>query len=323
MKNIGSVIFSVCLLGIVGCSNADDMTGYSLVEEIILTTVPAAEVMGEDMDDNGNTTRSGWGLTGSTAYPLFEGGDTAGIFPSGGYQIPFVVPGNKGELNKTVSIEAQGWMTKDSLYYAVYLPYDFYNRYYNKIPWDYSKTVIQKENNTFDHIGEQMFMVSDTTLADSGKFFAVMRYMGAVLKVNCKMPIGGIFKKFVLASSDSKQFAADGTMNIFSPSHEFLANAYTDYLTLYLDDISLEGNGVLRVYVMMPPNDFQNKRLTVYIWDQYGNCYSGYRDLGTGYVYNENSYGSINITNIVVVPSPQVYEQPYQSEMSISGVAIE
>ena len=57
----------------------------------------------------------------------FENGDTVGIFPDGGFQIPFKLP-VVGAPVPSVNIVADGWDTKAPTLYAVYSPFDFYNK---------------------------------------------------------------------------------------------------------------------------------------------------------------------------------------------------
>ena len=328
-----------CLAMLFSCSRDDVVVDDHMIEikTIYLSALPPAYVGGDEPIDSADddVTRSGVAVTSSTFQAYFEHNDTLGIFPEGGYQIPFIPPIEEGNKESQVAIKAQGWMTKDSIYYAAYMPFNFYNRYSNKIPWSFfRKTPKQMENGIAnnvdvgqDHLGAFMFMLSDTTLAEgNGGLKANLSHLGCIVRVQCRMPLGGTFVKAVLASSKSDAFITHGTMDLFAEGQPFTPKGYTNYISILFNNFEVATSGIITFYFIAPPSNLASSDLTLYVWDSYGNCYSGPKTYtSTQGSWPRNGYVKLTYTNLTAEYNvPAVYLTPYEYEIEYdTGVALE
>ncbi len=329
----------ICL--VVSCStNVDEWTGYSRVDHIIVSRLPLdSSKLEPSIDEQNNdslvTTRATTTGTGQNIGILFEHTDTLGIFPDGGYQIPFVLPLKEGETASGVLIEAQGWMTKDGIMYSTYLPFNFYNRNYNRIPWDYGKPQIQSVNTNHEHLGEHIFEATDTTRADNGTFHASLRNMACILRFQCYAPTNADYRKVVLAI-DYNGFPQKGYFDLFDvhknangkhtpESQPFIAENNTNFVYVLIKSAPLATKNVLTAYLVVPPIDLRGKTITAYVWDSNGNCYSQTMTLDNSDSRNweRGTVRGIAFTGLALTTTPSAYVTPYDSEVGLGGVALE
>lgn len=342
------LMLSIIPIGIVGCvGNEDAEPKYNKVDKIVVEIAPTQHG-GGDVDDNDdfgeNVTRLSTANSNLIFTYYFEHGDTLGIFPEGGYQIPFELPIAEGEKKTGTPIEAKGWMTKAGVYYVAYLPFDFYNRYYSKIPWDYRGQVLSANGNR-DHLAKFLFMASDTCTVDSTVFHTVLRNKGTIIKIQCSnWPVGagGKYKKMILASSKSGQFVTHGYFDLFDVKKETDANGnevhadgsqplrpaddgLSDYVSLKLADVQINEGKAFQPWMMINPTDVTNETLTIYCWREDGLCVTGDTMITNPVAGNmkENNGYQINFTNMRITTTPDVYVNEFHTISDIEGVAIE
>lgn len=340
MININKSYFCALLLFLlVSCAQEEVLVAEKMREIKTLrlymdnSVVVVADSTDEDID---SITRSQLVISTSSWYSLFEKGDTIGFFPDGGYQIPFIPPLEEGETAKTVTIQAQGWMTKDGIMYAAYLPYNFYNRHFDKVHWSFfRKTPKQMANGSTsdptvgqDHLGPYMFMATPVCPADDeGAIDANLYLKACVIRVRAKMPLGGTFTKMVLASSKSDAFITHGTLDMFSEGQPFTAKGYINYITLLLNNFEVASTKYITAYLVVPPTEnLTGTDLTLYVWDSNGNCYSGSQTLSSSLgSWPARGYVKLNYTNLAADYNvPSVYLTPFEYEEELdAGVALE
>lgn len=340
------VLFAIAItLFYVGCSDQDDGSGYSLTEKLFVDILPIEVGYGQEDGDSisDELTRSQTTGSGTNISTLYEYGDTIGIFPDKGFQIPFVLPLEEGETASSVEIYAQGWMTKDEVYYAVYYPFNFYNRHYNKIPWDYRKVLCQKINNNAAHLAENIFLASDTSLADQGKFHATLRMMGCIVRARIRTADAATFSKVVIVT-EQNSVPTHGYYDLFD-THEpdgnaptidqpFHAEGWTNFFPIYLGEIdgngkptgvAMNANALLTVYYALPEMNVGGQTLTCYLWTNTGVCYTGTVTIATGTagLFKRNTVNTIQFTSTSLTTTPDVYMYPYTDHQDLSGVALE
>jgi len=281
----------------------------------------------------------------SSAQIGFEEGDTVGIFPKGGFQIPFKLP-VVGAPVPSVDIIAEGWDTKASTLYAVYSPFDFYNKDAEKIPWSYKGPQQQYGNDTKDHLGKYWFLASDTvsaTVDNAGNtlFAASIIMMGAVIRCQTKVPVACTIVRMILVAPDDA-FPTDGYYDLFDTTapkedvlHKFSSspiisipylhqpfktNGYTDHLTLdFPGGIALAANERIRGWFVSPEADLTSKTVELYLYDSNGNCYVASRaglSASLGNV-SRNSVKAIAFSNAVQTTSPFNNLNPWEVEEPI------
>lgn len=323
------------------CKQDNNVNDDHLIEikTIYLSIDPPSSETGDDPIDsteNEIATRTGANVTSSSWIGYFEHNDTLGIFPEGGYQIPFIPPLEEGEKVNSMAIEAQGWMTKDGILYAGYMPFNYYYRQFNKIPWSFfRKTPKQMENGIAnnvdvgqDHLGPFILWAASPTLSEGdGKIYMNLRHQGCIIRIQCRMPLGGTFVKAVLASSKSDAFITHGTLDLFSEGQPFTAKGYTNYISILFNNFEVASSGVITFYFIAPPSNLTGTDLTLYVWDNQGNCYSGPKNSLTSSQGNwqKNGYVKLTYTNLSADYNvPSVYLTPFEYEEEIdTGVALE
>ena len=103
------LVFLILLIGTTSlvfssCATTEDEARYIKMKGIILTRETPPDIVNGDFgeDANGDTTRSA--VTYISKYEnWFQNKDTLGIFPEGGYQIPFEVKLDPG-IDKAASV---------------------------------------------------------------------------------------------------------------------------------------------------------------------------------------------------------------------------
>lgn len=298
-KRIFCFLAFVIMLIAVSCSkdnSVDDIQSYNR-GTIVANIAPVVSEIYENVATN-EFTRAG--ITGniSSWKPYFDNGvdvvDTLGLFPDRGYQIPFEVPIPKGTTATSVVVTAEGWSTKKNTTYSIYLPYNFYNRDYSKIPWDLRKIPLQKSNTDKVPAGLRMLFASDTCQSTSGVTGDTLKtslfMKGGILQIRCSMtstPAGVKFVKMMLASSDPNQFTVFGTLNMFKNTPDTYSSStygvnqelteivHSNHLTILLDNFEKNSSNYVVGYFTVPPCDFTGKTITAYLWDSSGNVYAG------------------------------------------------
>lgn len=268
-------------------------------------------------EDSVGFTRAG--IAGSTSLwnIYFDNGvdtvDTMGLFPNGGYQIPFKVPIPEKTTSSTVVIKAEGWGTKKNTTYGVYLPYKFANRDFSKIPWDLRSVPLQKSNTDLVASGLRMLYASDTVQA-SGDTLKTSVYMkGAILQVRCRFTsINPVFVKMMFSSSDPKQFTTYSQLNMFQtvPDGKNVSTygvnqtltelEHSDHVTILLDKIQKNSSNYVVGYFVVPPCDFTGKTFTAYLWDTDGNVYAGSFTRPTSSPILRHTFQNFNVTSMTL-----------------------
>ena len=250
----------------------------------------------------------------------FEHKDTMGIFSQGGYQIPFEVPLASGATATSVSISAQGWMTKLNDVYAIYMPFDFYNRKYDRIPWDGRKIIVQKQNGKKDYIGRYWFAASDTIVQSNtlGNFNKSVKMMGAEVRARCKAPVTGQYVKMMLVAP-SPIFSTHGEYDIFDVANgqPYYSLGNTDHVTLINETLTTsQVNKQVQGFFYFPSTDARNMLMTLYVWTATGDCYMSQLQLtGNAGNFVRNSISDLNFTaSMQLVTSPNVKLNPWEDE---------
>ena len=129
-----SIILLFIATFVISCSNDGKTDDYVRINKIVIDFCPPLYVDEPEVDaPSSRATDYGSGISSDFR---FEYLDTVGIFTKDGSQIPFALPVPMGGTLTSVALLAQGWMTKLGEIYALYLPYNFYNRDSRKLPWD-------------------------------------------------------------------------------------------------------------------------------------------------------------------------------------------
>lgn len=322
-----SILFSI------SCTNGENEqlseTNFGHSSTLIIKMAPIID---------SQVTRAGISGTTSVWKLYFDNGvdavDTMGLFPNGGYQIPFEVPIPKGTTASDVLVTAAGWSTKKNITYGIYLPYNFYNRDYSKIPWDLRSVPKQKSNTDMVPAGLRMLLASDTCQSTSGATGDTLKtsifMKGSILQVRCKMTISGSkYVKMMLASSDANQFTLYGTLNMFKNTtdsyskslygvnQEFTEIVHSDHISVLLDSAEINSSGYVVGYFTTPPCSFTGKTITAYLWDAQGNVYAGPRVFTGATVLSRHSFINFNFPTMTLYTGATPLLNPWEKTEDI------
>jgi hypothetical protein len=256
--------------------------------------------------------------------------DSLGIFAEGGTQIPFEVPAAKGEYLTSYKINAQGWSTKEGALYTVYHPYNFYNRDSGHVYWDLRKVQVQSQNDTPVDLGKYWILASDTCSNRNNIFHTTLSMYNTVINMYCSAPNANKYVKMVIAA-DENVFPTYGYLDLSDISgsktalpttyQPFHALEYSNHVTLKFitcsPTISKSGNWVSG-YFCLPDIDMRGKKLTCYLWDVDGNCYSSSMNLpttnpGTG-TWKRNMTIAITMRNFTLTTTPYTNLNPWEED---------
>lgn len=321
-KFIFGVLSLIILTTLCSCSSNSDLLRKESNSKKTCILLHMAEMDGANDSDD---LQSRYGITGSTSSwrGYFENAvnttDTMGLFPSGGYQIPFVVPITPGTTATDVTVTADGWTTKKSVTYAIYLPFNFYNRDYSAIEWDLRKVPLQMDNTDHVEALKMMLVASDTCQATSGATGDTLKtklYMkGSVLQIRARMtsfPQSTKYVRMMLASGYPDQFTVYGKMNLFANNPVTTANynsygadqiltpiIQTDHIMVDLNHVEKDPSTNYVVgYFTVAPTDFSTRTLYLYLWDEDGNIYSGSMTRTGSTIIGRHTFKNYNFTNM-------------------------
>lgn len=342
-------------ISVLSCANTDNVDSTTFtIKTIKLNAVSLINGINpeETLDDFSSSKTRAVALGTGAGYSIgFQSSDTAGIFPDHDYQIPFALPIPQGTTATSTAIFANAWATKANALYAVYIPWSFSNRYYNHIPWDYRHVQFQTTNDTRDHLGKYWFLASDTlsstidVVTNKAKFSASLVCMGAIMRVQCIVPVAADYRRVMLVAQNPNAFATYGYYDLFDVSapkedvlhiyssdpqisipymHQpFHALGYTDHVTLDLGptprDPNISSQRVLTVYMAIPEADLRNQLLTLYIWDSNNNLYFGTSQLSgiTSGFFPRNVIRNIAFINMQPTTTLNVSLNPWEKDENI------
>lgn len=315
LKRTFSYFVILNIVFLISCSTdqINDKGSDGFISSIVLRGAPISIYS----EDSLAFTRAG--ISGSTSVwnIYFDNGvdtvDTMGLFPNGGYQIPFKLPIPNKSTASSVVIKAEGWGTKKNTTYGVYLPYKFANRDFSKIPWDLRSVPLQKSNTDLVASGLRMLYASDTVQASGDTLNTSVYMKGSILQIKCRFPsINPVFVKMMLASSDSKQFTTYSQLNMFqkipdgNSVYTYGVNQvlteldHSDHVTILLNNIQKNSSNYVVGYFVVPPCDFTNKTITAYVWDTDGKVYAGSFLRTTSTPILRHTFKNFNITSMTL-----------------------
>lgn len=326
VAKINHIIVSIlCGVFLIACSTEEE--SYTLVKEIVVST---KEMTIDNLDDtlSDDITRSQLANPGSRVEYLFEDNDTIGIFPEGGFEIPFVVTiPDKIPIN-SVSFSAGGWRTKDGVKYCSYLPFDRYNfDYSDRVPWTFD-VLHQNGNKNGNDTGIKnglLLATLPTETNEDGTFYAKFTHMGTVLRAAYKLPNPGTFKKACLVAP-SARFAINGTYDFYTEGQPFTAGTMSDHFDVIWENLTDNSESpILYAYFILSPDiSFTTGEvMTSYVWDDAGIRYRGTYTYKKNTTYKRNGYSTISFVMERESNNLSTYIDDYSNEGEGNGVAIE
>lgn len=312
---------------VIACNSQED--SYTLVKEIKLT-IEDMEIgeLDDSISANEIITRSILENDGSKVSYLFEDHDTIGIFPEGGFEIPFIVEIPDLVPTKEVTLIANGWRTKDGVKYCSYLPFDRYNfDYSNRVPWRFAG-IRQNGNKDGVKTGSKnsLFLATrPTETTPEGLFNAAFTHMGTIVRANYKLATVGTFKKACIVAPTAR-FALNGTYDLYADGQPFTPGEMSNHFDVMLDNLTTTASSTnVYVYYILSPDisNASGDQLIGYIWDDNGIRYRGVYTFSKATVWKRNGFATISFTMERESNNLDVYQNEFSTESEFNGVAIE
>jgi hypothetical protein len=327
MRKVVNLFFIILFIDLViSCTESIGNNSYAdnSVKRIHLEFVQPAI---DSTSDNMSNTRSAIYGTGTSFNFGFTEGDTIGIFPQDGYQIAFKLTVPEGQIAPSTDILAQGWMTKKNMLYACYMPFIFENRQSARIPWDLRKIQVERGNNGRDSMSQYAIFCSDTVKTTDTIFKTSVYFYGSAIVAKVPAPVTGTYTKAVLALADPA-FATYGYFDLYNikaarePTNNitscpylhqpFHAEGYSNHVTLKLLDFTASSGETMYLWFIIPEMNQIGKYISVYVWDNKGNCYVTGKTLTLS--FRRNRAISLSMPNATLTTTPYTNLNPWEED---------
>ena len=229
--------------------------------------VSSVRVSVDSFKDEAATTRTNFVLTSTGIDIKWVEGDALGVYPVGGDQVKF--PLSSGSTSSTASFDGGKWKLRSGVEYAAYYPFsaDNYLIPQTAIPVVYTGQTMNGNNPTA-HLGAYDYLAcAASTPNANGEIDFQMKHLGAILRLQLKMPRAGSYSKVVLESSNSTNygFVEKGRYDLTAATPTVIATAKSDTYTINLTNVSTTtSNQTITVYAMVAPARTNDMTITVY-----------------------------------------------------------
>jgi Leucine-rich repeat (LRR) protein len=292
-----SVIASAAFL--VACSSddlVDDTNSPVIGQEVehITVTLPDMEIVSFDDAE----TRAEFTYKAETDVFSFgwSSGDILGVFPNKGAQVDF--PIDEAYVgSKSAEFDGGGWALKTGYTYAVYYPYDYYNRDKTAIPMNYIGQT-QKKANDYSHLNAFNYFASNEAITATGPSLDfTVGYMGTIIFMPFTLPVDATLTEIRLVSSDTP-FITQANLDISGLKPIFTPTMESQTVSLKLNNIAVAANKESNFYMWVLPRDFTGSKITAEIVTSDNNVYetvlfaSGFDMYKNGIVIEDDSKNS-------------------------------
>lgn len=253
------------------CSNADEITTQvaDSAEPALVTgirvTLPECPFVSE--------TRTAHSIVSGAMHTDWQLGDTLGIYPIGGDQVAF--PISEGEGTSTARFNGGSWALRSTYQYAAYYPFDRHNVFVqeDRLAFDYTGQV-QDGDGAMTHLGAYDFLAAGATDTDEeGAVDLTLNHLGCFVRMQLTIPEANTLKT-VRVASNNVPFVVKGTVNLSSATPEFTPVATSTYTEIKLENVTVEADETVTIYMMMAPVDLSNSILTFTVAGNGGVSYS-------------------------------------------------
>ena len=191
-------------------------------------------------------------ILGSSIQYVWSATDTVGIFPDAGSQIYFSMAGGAGQTS--AKFDGGGWALKKGSGYYSYFPFvpDFYIDK-SAIPITF---IGQKQIGNGDpgraYLGNYCYMVAKGVSDEAtGSLYFNYERVGVLFRM--RIPVqAGTYTSLTLRVEGNK-LAEKGTIDAVDIDKVIHDASYTDHITLELEDLTMQTDGTLVGFLMLPP----------------------------------------------------------------------
>lgn len=199
---------------------------------------------------------------------VWEETDTVGIFPNTGSQVFFSMKNGVG--TNAASFDGGGWALKQSASYYSYFP--LVGQFYLNprfIPVSFEGQVQYGSVSPIE--SARFFLASKGITNEIGNLVFNYSILNVILNVNCTLP-AGVYTNMTL-STENAYFTTQGFVNLFATTPAIVSTQRSSTISLALDNISLSGETILPLYIMLAPVDLNGIVVTVTVIESTGRHY--------------------------------------------------
>lgn len=214
---------------------------------MIVAAIPATFGMGYDYHPQEDVVGVRWDVD-----------DMLGIFTAANTEI---IHWTTDGGDNTCTLSAYGWSLSPNTQYYAYYPY---SQSYMSGKKDMEavavsyKAQLQTQNNSINHLCAYDFMTASAASTDETCHFS-LEHLGSILRIECTLAEGRTLRNLQL-SADNSIFVTSAAMNVVTGT--LIPQEYAKSVSLRLNDIAVGEGEKLVAYMMMPPTDFKNTKLT-------------------------------------------------------------
>ncbi|MBQ8008764.1 MAG: leucine-rich repeat domain-containing protein [Bacteroidaceae bacterium] len=264
MKKIVYLACVIASAALGACSEEAAETPNVLIgQEVEHITVKLPDMVYDD--DNDASTRAAFTYKPETdAFGFtWTSGDVLGVFPNKGAQVDFPIDEAFVGTN-SADFDGGGWALKTGYTYAVYYPYDYYNRDKTAIPMNYVGQT-QKNANDYSHLNAFNYFASKEAITATGPSLSFnVGYMGTIIWMPFTMPVSTTLKEIRLVS-DNLPFITQANLDISGPTPTFTPTMESQTISLKLNNIAVTAGVESNFYMWILPRDYRESKLTAEI----------------------------------------------------------
>lgn len=258
-----SIIMNLILFSTIFASCTNDMLELENekplpLKQIVMTT--------EDFHSEAGS-RTLYDIADGAVKCTWAANDTVGVFPEGGFQVPF--PMTSGTGSNSATFNGEGWALKNSVVYMAYYPMQ--GKFYldkENIPVKYTGQTVT-ENGSTAHLGKYDYMVTSATTPEFGIVNFQFKHVGALICLKVKMKETSTID-YVNLLTDESVFTEAGHIDLTETTPSIKPSYNVKSFKVYLNNIAVEANKELIVYFLMPPADLTDKTLKAVIHKKNG-----------------------------------------------------
>ena len=180
----------------------------------------------------------------------------------------------------------------NSKYFAFY-PYSANALDKNCIPINYFGQRVT-DNGDFSSLGNFDYMYSKGLSDDNNSLSFSFEHIGVVVEIQVKVPETSSYKRLLmeLENQDSENYIiTGGTIDITEHNPTIKPSPYQADSVFFvnLDNIKIQKNEILKVYIMMPPQNLNGKNIVFRLIDSEQNCFQSIvsgKNMRAGYTYH-------------------------------------
>ena len=196
--------------------------------------------------------------------------DVVGMFPDRGAQAYFEMAKHVGQA--TAEFDGGGWALKTASKYAVYYPYSYDHRERTAIPLHY-KGQKQSGNGNYNHLKAFQHLATGAAEPVNGSCNYSMDRAEAIVRFRLKLPRIAVYEKLSIKLADGSKIVVSTNLDVSGETYQITPTDYVSKFEVSLENVSTtQENQVVDFYLMLPPQNFVDKKIIISVDTVEGDC---------------------------------------------------